>query len=422
MTRPVAIGLSLALTGGLFSVAAWSSRLPPPADAVVMITLDTTRADRLSPYGLMDAPMPNLDRLAGEGVLFRQALTVAPLTLPAHTSLMTGLFPASHGVRDNADQPLAAKYTTLAELLQARGFATGAFVGSSVLHSSRGLAQGFATYGNLPVGGQFDGEQRSGDRVVDEAIRWLGGVKDQPFFLWVHLYDAHLPYEPPEPFRSRTADPYIGELLFVDAQIGRLRERLDQLGRTAGTILVVAGDHGEALGEHGEKAHGELLYDSVLHVPLIVRAPGVPPRDTTDVVRLVDVMPTILELLRIPAAVEGTSLVPVLRGGSIELEAYAESLYPMRFDKPPIHALRAGRYKLIRGSTTELYDVERDPFEEHNLAPERPQIAALMQARIRLLAAADKRPSPALSQPTPEIRERLAALGYATPGPSRAPR
>jgi arylsulfatase A-like enzyme len=413
--RIATLSAVLAIVSSVLAVFAWTPRASTPIDAVVVITLDTTRADRLSPYGLMDAQMPTLDRFAREGVLFRQALTVAPLTLPAHASLMTGLFPASHGVRDNADEPLRRDFTTLAERLQGSGFATGAFVGSAVLNSDRGLAQGFGVYDDVRRGDGPVAEQRSADRVVDEAIGWLGRVTNQPFFLWVHLYDAHLPYEPREPFRSRARDPYVAELLFVDAQIGRLREALERSGRLDRAIIVLAGDHGEGLGDHGEAAHGELLYDSVMHVPLIMRVPGVEPREAGDVVRLVDVMPTVLDLLQIRAAVDGTSLAPILRGGSLELEAYAETLYPTRWDRPAIRALRGGRYKLIRGQTAELYDLERDPFEERNLSGELPRIAELMQRRMRELAGVHRLGERLLS-PTPEVRARLAALGYAAPG------
>jgi arylsulfatase A-like enzyme len=383
-----------------------------PAIGVVLVTLDTARADRLSPYGFMDVRMPHLERLAREGVLFEQAFSVAPLTLPAHASLFTGLLPPSHAVRDNADEPLGAAHTTLAERLQARGFRTGAFVGSVVLQSDRGLAQGFDTYRD--VGPQAGGaaRQRPGNLVVDEAIEWLEGAAGSPFMLWAHLYDAHAPYEPPAPFRAAHADPYVGELLFADAQLGRLLEALDRLDLTDRTIVIVAGDHGEGLGDHGEETHGLLLYDSVLRVPLIVRAPAVRPRRVADVVSLVDVAPTVLELLRIGAPrSDGRSLAESLNGGRIDAEAYAESLYPMRMGLAPVHTLRDGRFKLIDGPRPELYDLQTDPFEEHNTIDTRPRVAGAMRSRLDALAGPGRRQEKA-APVSSEMRDRLAALGY----------
>jgi choline-sulfatase len=390
------------------------------ATSVLIVTLDTTRADRLSPYGFMDARMPHLERLAREGVLFEQAYSVAPLTLPAHTSLFTGLLPPSHAVRDNADPPLAAVQTTLAELLQARGFRTGAFVGSVVLQSDRGLAQGFDTYRDVQSQtGAPPTRQRPGNLVVDEAIEWLERESGSPFLLWAHLYDPHAPYEPPDPFRTAHADPYIGELLFADAQLGRLLDALDRLRLTEQTIVVVAGDHGEGLGDHGEETHGLLVYDSVLRVPLIVRAPAIQSRRIADVVRLVDVAPTVLDLLGVDGPPsDGTSLFGPLNGGRIDVEAYAESRYPARMGLAPVHALRDGRFKLIDGPTPALYDLERDPFEEHNVIGERARVAEAMRKRLdTIVAPGTASANAAHGRRVPrDLHERLAALGYVADG------
>jgi arylsulfatase A-like enzyme len=238
------VSLSLAAVGFLVHGR------PAPA-SVVIVTLDTTRADRLSPYGFMNVSLPALERLAREGVVFDQAMSVGPLTLPAHTSLMTGLLPPHHGVRDNADSPLAGSHTTLAEVLRRCGFRTGAFVGSVVLDPDRGLDQGFEKYGE--VGHAPDSKerrrQRPANEVVDDAIRWMASVEESPFFLWVHLYDAHRPYAPPEPYATTYGhNPYVGEIAFADAQLGRLLEALEQRGVLERAVVVVAGDHGEALG------------------------------------------------------------------------------------------------------------------------------------------------------------------------------
>jgi arylsulfatase A-like enzyme len=380
---------------------------------VVIVTLDTTRADHLSPYGFMDARMPHLERLAREGVLFNRALTVAPLTLPAHTSILTGLLPPSHGVRDNADGPLAEGYTTLAEMLQQRGFRTGAFVGSIVLQADRGLSQGFAIYEGVRRTRPAFTRQRPGNEVMNDAIGWLEQNAADPFLLWTHLYDAHAPYDPPEPYRSRVADAYVGELLFMDAQIGRLLAALDRLKLRENTIVVVVGDHGEGLGEHGEAMHGEQLYDSVLRVPFIVRAPGVRPGAVTDLVRVVDVLPTVVSLLGFPAPPsDGVSLLPALHGARMDLEAYAESLYPVRLGREPRRALNDGRFKLIVGGDAELYDLDCDPFEERNLIIDRPQMATAMRVRLAQLTRVDDASRLRAQRVSPELRERLAALGY----------
>ena len=421
--------VAVALTAGIS--AGWCLSRPTPAPiGVVVITLDTTRADRLSVYGFMDAEMPHLERLAREGVVFDQATSVAPLTLPAHSSLLTGLFPPGHGVRDNGDGPLSPAHVTLAESLSGRGFRTGAFVGSVVLAADRGLQQGFDHYGGVSgwdLTGRTPGprRQRPADEVVSEAISWIETIEDSPFFAWVHLYDPHRPYEPPEPFRSRHADPYVAELAFVDSQIGRLLETLDRRQLLERTIVVVAADHGESLGDHGERDHGIFLYDSVLRVPLIIRVPGVSSRRVADVVRLVDIMPTVLDLLRagVPP-MDGSSLVTQLRGqpGAVELDAYAESQYTLRFGWSPLRALRAGRYKLIEAPRPELYDLERDPFEEHNIHEDRPEVARVLSRR---LSAFGSEASPRHGEhidpvAAGELRQRLASLGYVGTGPAQA--
>jgi arylsulfatase A-like enzyme len=400
---------------------------------IVLITLDTTRADRLSPYGFMNVSLPHLERLAREGIVFDQATSVAPLTLPAHASLLTGLLPPNHRVRDNADRALALERTTLAEILLARGFRTAAIVGSDVLHPDRGLAQGFELYRTAaPVDGvAAHPGQRRGDEVMTDAIKWLDGVTPSRFFLWVHLYDPHRPYDPPEPYASIYGhNPYVGEIAFADSQIGRLLQALDAL--LDRTIVIVTGDHGESLGEHGERDHGNFVYENVLRVPLIVRAPGLAPFRVGEVVRLTDVMPTALALLGIPVPpVDGVSLLEAMRGQRrLDLEAYSESLYPARFGWSPLHALRDGRFKVVDAPRPELFDLDLDPLEEHDISGERPLLARAMIARAAAIAGgrASARTSTSHGPVTPELQARLAALGYAgsaagawRPGPSSLP-
>jgi arylsulfatase A-like enzyme len=399
----------------------------PPLAGVILITLDTTRADYLSAYGSSQAFTPNLDRLAAGGVVFEQAMTTAPLTLPAHASLFTGLLPPRHGVRDNAGA-LAGHHETLAARLQQHGFQTAAFVSSAILKADRGLAAGFESYDDRRASSRAvaGGLQRPANETIDAALRWLKDRLERPFFLWLHLYDPHAPYDPPEPIRTAYRDnPYAGEVAFADAELGRLTEFLDARGLLARTAVIVTADHGESLHEHGEAGHGIFLYQSVLHVPLIIRAPGLTARRVTAVTRIVDVMPTILDLVGVdrPATrLDGISLLEVARGGTDpELDAFAESQYPLQFGWSPLRSLRNGRFKLIAAPRPELYDLERDPTEQHDLFSARPALGrALAQRLVEMEGDAPVHAGVADSSPGPDIAERLGALGYVAPAPSAA--
>jgi arylsulfatase A-like enzyme len=258
--------------------------------------------------------------------------------------------------------------------------------------------------------------------VIADAIRWLTGVEDSPFFLWAHLYDPHRPYAAPEPFASRH-DPYIAELAYADSQIARLLDALQQRHLLDRVIVVVTADHGESLGEHREMDHGIFLYDSVLHVPLIVRAPGLAPGRVADLVRITDVMPTILDLVRLPVpAVDGVSLVDVMRGRRPQLEAYAESLYPQRYGWAALFSLRDDRFKFIDAPQPELYDLQRDPFEQQNIFDQRHELAAAMQARLRThVHGGPTKRTGTHPGPDGELQARLAALGYAARGAPEIP-
>lgn len=423
---PLVVGLAVIALATAWWIAA---RHDPAPFGVVIITLDTTRADRLSPYGFMNVSLPHLERLAQEGVVFDRATSVAPLTLPAHTSLFTGLLPPNHGVRDNADAPLGESHTTLAEILLARGFHTGAFVGSIVLGPDRGLRQGFETYGGVRYTDQQtpDSRQRRADAVMDDAIGWIDSVAGAPFFLWTHLFDAHRPYDPPEPYASVYGhNPYVGEIAFADSQIGRLLEALEQRKLLDRVVLIIAGDHGESLGDHGERDHGIFIYEEVLRVPLLVRAPSLRPLRVGEVVRLTDVLPTILDLLDIPSpAVDGVSVRDLMSGHrrDVDLEAYSESLYPERLGWSPLRSLRDGRFKLIDAPRPELYDLDQDPFETQNIHDDRLALAQAMTARLAVVAKGrDTRTALERRTPAdPELRARLAALGYVTGAVTRAP-
>ena len=385
----------------------------PRPRGLVVVTLDTTRADRLPVYGFRGVATPALDRLSREGVVFDRAMTVAPLTLTAHTSLFTGLYPPAHGVRDNADAPLDSAHATLAEMLHSSGFRTAAFVGSTVLGAGRGLARGFDLYID---GGSAAGaapRRRPGNEVMDEAIAWLEARNAAPFFLWVHLYDVHAPQTLPDDFRRKYGDSYEGAIAFVDLQIARLVDALDRGRRLDTTAVVVAGDHGESLGEHGEVEHGIFVYEGAVHVPLIARIPGVAPRRVSDVVSLVDVLPTIVDVFGIPPAkTDGVNLVPVLRGERTlaPRDVYAESMYASRFGWSPLRMVRIGNLKFIDAPRPELYDLDVDPFEEDDLSRERPSVVAEMRAAI---AGIDDGVLPAATeQPASAQRRALASVGY----------
>src|SRR3954447_6419398 len=268
----------------------WRAAVRPAS--ILLISIDTLRADHVGAYGYAAGQTPALDALARRGLRFTHASTVTPLTLPAHASLMTGTFPVWHGVRDNGSFYIAEDQVTLAEALRARGYRTGGFVGAYVLDHRWGIGQGFDRYfddfdlSHFQMAAGLDAAQRPGSEVVDHALTWLGENRDRPFFAWVHLYDPHSPYVPPEPYRSRfpatMQGAYDGEVATADAQVGRLIESLRASGDLDNTIVVVVGDHGESLGEHGEQQHGFFVYEAAMHIPLIVAGPAVPVRVVPD--------------------------------------------------------------------------------------------------------------------------------------------
>ena len=395
--------------------------------SLLIITLDTTRADRIGSYGFDAIETPNLDRLASEGVLFEQAESVAPLTLPAHSSIFTGQFPPAHGVRDNGGFYLGEEKVVLAELLREAGLRTGGFVGAFVLDSKWGIAQGFDTYiDDFDLRGKeglsLGQIEKPASEVADAALAWLDEVPEARFFSWVHFYDPHSPYKPPEPFATRYRDrPYVGEIAYVDSQVGRLLEWLDRNDRARDTVVMVIGDHGESLGEHGESGHGFFVYEGATRVPFIVRAPydSMQGRRVETPVRLVDVLPTALDLLAVSATDQsvGASLIPLLTGAenTMQLLAYSEAVYPrFHFGWSDLVALRVGNMKYIAAPRPELYDLDTDPNEESNLYTERRDLAERMGARLRELESgwADSPLPRPVEEIDPDTRERLAALGY----------
>jgi choline-sulfatase len=430
----VAALIAAALAGGIYwrtrpprSVEAARARIqarnPRPGDLnVVILTLDTLRADRLGCYGATDGATPNLDALAREGIVFENATSTVPLTLPSHTTIFTGLNPPRHGVRDNGGFFVAEEATTLAERLRSAGWTTGAFVGAWVLDSKWGLAQGFDQYSD-----RFDLSkhktlslgtvQKRGDEVMDDALRWLGGVKDRRFFGWIHLYDPHTPYAPPEPYASRyPGRPYVGEVAFTDEVVGRLLRWLRETGLDRRTLVVVVADHGEGLGEHGEQTHAYFVYDSSMHVPLIVRTPWGDRGRVRGQVSTADLTPTVLDLLGLPPepGIDGRSMaLAVIRPESdVAHNAYLETYFPRyHFGWQHLRAARDGRYKYIDAPDPELYDLQSDPGETKNIYK---SYGARAEGLRRWLAevGSHSASAPERRELDPEALQRLAALGY----------
>jgi arylsulfatase A-like enzyme len=430
MTGRAVTGASLTTALLLALVAASACRGVVRPRNLLIITLDTMRADRLPPYGFQGVATPALDRLAVEGAVFESAFAAAPLTLPSHASLFTGSYPPAIGVRDNASAPLGAEFTTLAEILRDRGLATAAFVASAVLAAGRGVEQGFDVYhAPAPDCAGAPRLRRPADEVVDDAMAWFSLSSSAPFFAWVHLFDTHRPYDLPAEYARLYADPYLAAVAFEDSQISRLIDYLERTDRLEDTLIVVAGDHGESLGDHGEDAHGIFVYQETLHVPLILRGPGIPgSRRVSSVTRLVDVMPTVLAAFGVaPPAGDGFSLADLLAGHTeqSDVEVYAESMYPQRFGWSGLRSLRADRYKVIAAPRPELYDLATDPRERRNLFDERPAVGRAMLGRLRAFDSGSGRTSAesALGRATavaPAVVERLSALGYVA-GPPAAP-
>ncbi|MGD0222917.1 MAG: sulfatase-like hydrolase/transferase [Terriglobia bacterium] len=393
---------------------------------IILITIDTLRADHVGCYGDPSAATPNIDALAQTGARFTHAYTPVPLTLPAHASLMTGSFPMATGMHDFTTNKLPSSSVTLAKVLRDNGFTTAAFIASAVLDSRFGLNQGFDTYFDHfdfreLHGSHFDEWERRGDVVVDEVVSWLKLNPRQPFFLWVHLYDPHQPYTPPEPYASRfRASPYDGEIAFADVQVGRLFAYLRERQIYENALIVLASDHGEGLGEHGEKTHGFFIYNSTLHVPLIFKVPGAAARVVEEDVSLVDVMPTILQALqlRIPPAAQGRSLLsPILgRPSGATSNLYAETYLPLlHFHWSQLRALQSRGWKYIEAPKPELYDVRNDPSERKNLLAGRGALAREMGEQLQgLMRQYTPAGGPKVGQvlTDPALYDRLRALGY----------
>ena len=388
---------------------------------LLVVTIDTLRADRVSAYGYAAGTTPAIDALAREGILLEDAVVHAPQTRPSHASLFTGRLPFEHGIRDNFSPPLDAGLPTLASLLKQRGYATGGFIAAYPVSRDSGLQRGFDVFDDpfaaaSSVATRRDRSERRGAEVVDRALEWLRAPRSAPFFAWVHLFDPHAPYEPPAPFAQRFAkDLYAGEVAYADSQVQRLLEWIERAGVRDSTLIVVTSDHGEGLGDHGENEHGFFIYDTTLRVPLVLRWPGrlAPGIRVRGQFQGVDLLPTLLELLGAPATpTSGVSRAGALRpGGALpDNAAYVESLYAsLHFNCAPLRGLRGEGWKYIDAPRAELYRLAEDPGETRNRMDDRAPVAAAMRTR---LLAQDQGPAAPLPAMDASALERLAALGY----------
>lgn len=455
MTRRRA--LAAACLALLVAGALWLALRPARPPNILLVTIDTLRADRCSAYGYPRPTTPHLDRLAQEGVLFEAAYAPMATTGPSHASMFTGLPPRSHGLLKNGHL-LRPELTTLAESLLARGYQTAAFVSSYVVNHGFGFNQGFSTYDDDFADGRpsgrtvrWEGRQvpEEFDRLADQtrarAVSWLAdrghlapGREAPPFFLWVHLFDPHYPYDPPPEHRlfapaqadaselEATKAAYDGEVHFADAELGRLVDALRAAGRLDDTLLIVVGDHGEGLMDHGHMYHGIHLYEEAVRVPLVIRWPQrLRPHRVGEPIAIVDLAPSLLALARQAKAsgIAGdASLVPLLRGAAgdpgkpvfLERREYEASVVHGFAVQGVKRALRRGRVKYIEApdeGTSELYDLAADPSERHNLKPQQPQLAAELAALLRdWVERTPAAPPPQLL--SEEAAERLRSLGY----------
>ena len=404
--------------------------LAPERMNVILITIDTLRADRLSCYGSRSVETPNIDGLAREGVRFTNAASTVPFTLPAHSSLMTGTYPLHHHVRENVGFILDESLPTLAERLADGGWTTVGLVSAFVLDSRWGIARGFDNFFDdfdLAEGqrANLGSVQRDGSETVAGAVRWLDSRPEGPFFLWLHLYDPHDPYTPPEPYKSRyPRNPYEAEVAYTDSLIGEFRQALDERGLLESSLLILTADHGEGLGQHREGYHGFFIYDSTMHVPLILRLPfgDFAGREVGAVVSHVDLLPTLLEATGqpIPEGVQGKSLLPLLLGFEAEEDqeraVYSESLYPLlHYGWAPLRSIRTRQFKFIDAPQPELYDLASDPGERQNILLDKRRTSRQMKDQLdamRQRIESDARSSAQHAELDEETLEQLRALGY----------
>ena len=424
MSRPLRFTFILILAGlgtGLAAVGGWryARASAPVSGPIVVISIDTLRADHLPVYGYAKVKTPAIDALAADGTVFERAYSHAPQTLPAHASMLSGQLPFESGVRDNVGFTVKTGERLLPQMLRERGFATGGIVSAYVLRKETGISQGFDFFdGEMPPSspelsiGQI---QRDGGESEKIAEHWLDTIGTSRAFLFLHLYEPHKPYAPPARFAAYA--PYDGEIAYSDEIVGRLVKYLKSHQLYDRSTIVLVSDHGEGLGDHGEQEHGLFVYDEAIHVPLVIKQEGNAGagRRIADLVQHIDLVPTILDLVKAPGAgnLRGRSLKPVLEGsGTLEpATVYSEALYARyHFGWSELTALTDERYRYIKAPREELYDLARDPRERSNIAEERPQPRQALRGALDRVTAGATIPTPA-GVPA-EARERLQALGY----------
>jgi choline-sulfatase len=417
----IAVVIALAVAAAAWGVRRWIPRWATPGP-LILISIDTLRADHLPAYGYTRVRTPNIDALAQESVLFEHAWSHAPQTLPAHTSILSGQLPFEHGVRDNVGFAVKKGQWFIQSALQSRGWPTGGFVSAYVIRAATGINQGFDVYDSEmpPVSSErsIGQVQRDGAQTLAAAMKWLDTLDTaKPFFLFVHFYEPHKPYEPPPRYASYA--PYDGEIAYADELVGHLLDRLKSGGVYQRATIVLLADHGEGLGDHGEQEHGLFLYQETTRVPLIVKLPGRhPARRVAAPVQQIDVAPTLLDFAGAPPPhVRGRSLRPLLEGtGSLpEAPIYSEALYSRyHFGWSELYALTDSRYHFIHAPRDELYDLQRDPGESRSIADVRPQVRQAMRGALESLISNSPIAAPASIDD--QDRQRLAALGYVGTG------
>jgi arylsulfatase A-like enzyme/Flp pilus assembly protein TadD len=393
---------------------------------LVVVTIDTLRPDHLHCYGYPNIQTPALDGLARNGVLFEDAVAQAPLTPPSHASIFTGQYPTVHHVRNTGGFILQSSSRPIARILHDRGWDTAAFVSSAVLKKAFGFNNGFDVYDDqMPRGGnrrdfREDPERRGGD-TVDRALQWLNTQSGKPYFLWVHLYDPHMPYNPPGEFKEKyKKHPYDGEIAYVDQQVGRLLTAVGKKSPAGKTIIAVLSDHGESLSEHGEYTHGVFLYDATLRIAFLMSGPGIPSgKRIKQQVRSVDFLPTVLNLMggEAPSNVQGVSLVPAFSGSTVRTEiSYEETLFPkLSMGWSELRGIRTSHWKYIRAPKPELYDLVHDPHETTNVIEQQRAEARKLDAQLQRIVSPDGGDAPEkvkTSLVDPRTVDQLKSLGY----------
>jgi len=425
----------------IYTLAMWtlvsckSSRKSESPDAalkpinVVLITLDTVRADHLHCYGYKKIKTPNIDSLAASGVLFDKAVTQAPLTQPSHASMFTGTNPNVNRVRNNSGFALPPSSITMATILQKRGWDTAGFVSATVLKKVFGLSQGFATYDDeMPqTGSGMETAARPANITVDHAIRWLNVQQGKPFFLWLHLFDAHQPYHPPPEFlKEYPGDPYDAEIAFDDRQLGRFLDAVKQKSPPGKTLIILLSDHGQSLGQHGEYEHGIFLYDSTLRIAWIMAGPGVPAgMHVQQQAREIDLLPTVLDLLggKPLTPVQGTSMVPAFFGKTVpSTYSYEETLCPkINMGWSELRGIHTTHWMYVRAPRPELYDLDRDPEELNNVIKSHSGEYRELDAQLKRLSGMKDSGTEtlAVSNVDRKTMEQLESLGYVANLPAR---